>query len=63
MDVVRDAFRPAPADVEWAAAVLASATSMDTDGSGVATLADGSFIDTPVIRQAETIAALNRRSS
>ncbi|MBD8022742.1 HpcH/HpaI aldolase/citrate lyase family protein [Microbacterium gallinarum] len=60
---VREAFRPAAADVEWASRVLASATSMADDGTGVATLADGSFIDAPVIRQAQTIAALTARTA
>jgi citrate lyase subunit beta/citryl-CoA lyase len=60
---VREAFRPAAADVEWATAVLASAVTMSDDGTGVATLADGSFIDAPVIRQAQTIAALNARTA
>lgn len=63
VDVVRAAFRPTPEDVAWATSVLASATSMADDGSGVATLADGSFIDAPVIRQAQTIAALNARTA
>ena len=60
---VREAFQPSPDDVEWARSVIASAGSMDAAGSGVATLADGSFIDAPVVRQAETIFALAERSA
>lgn len=61
VDVVRSAFAPTDADVEWATAVLASARTMGEAGSGVATLADGSFVDAPVVRQAETVVALAGR--
>jgi citrate lyase subunit beta/citryl-CoA lyase len=61
--VVREAFPPSQADIEWAESVLASAVSMEDEGSGVATLADGSFIDAPVVRQAQMIAALTARTS
>ncbi|QEE60395.1 CoA ester lyase [Salinibacterium sp. dk2585] len=63
VETVRAAFQPSAADVEWARSVLERAEGMDTSGSGVATLADGSFIDMPVIRQAQTIAALAERSA
>lgn len=64
VEVVREAFGPQAADVAWAQSVLERARGMQTSGSGVATLADGSFIDMPVIRQAETIVALaSRRTS
>ncbi|RZI85994.1 MAG: hypothetical protein EOO67_15665, partial [Microbacterium sp.] len=66
VEVVRAAFRPSDADLAWAEAVLAQIAGMDGSGSGVATLADGSFIDAPVIRQAQTIAVLRdsrRRAS
>ena len=36
---------------------------MDAAGSGAATLADGSFIDAPVVRQAEAIVARAERSA
>lgn len=63
VDAVRAAFRPSLADIEWAEAVLDRARGMEISGSGVATLADGSFIDVPVVRQAETIVALTARST
>jgi citrate lyase subunit beta/citryl-CoA lyase len=63
VEIVRAAFRPGAADVAWAEAVLDRARGMESSGSGVATLADGSFIDAPVVRQAETIVALNARST
>ncbi|MGO4692468.1 HpcH/HpaI aldolase/citrate lyase family protein [Glaciibacter sp. 2TAF33] len=61
VDIVRSTFLPASADVDWAESVLERAQGMKSAGSGVATLADGSFIDAPVIRQAETISALAAR--
>jgi len=61
--VVREAFGPSPADIEWADSILAQAISMAGAGSGVATLADGSFIDAPVVRQAERVLALAERQA
>lgn len=58
VDTVRGAFAPSEADLVWATAILERAAGMETGGSGVATLADGSFIDAPVIRQAAAIVAI-----
>lgn len=58
VDAVRAAFGPSDADVAWAREILAKAGEMDAAGDGAGALADGSFIDPPIIRQAESIAAM-----
>jgi citrate lyase subunit beta / citryl-CoA lyase len=48
--VVREAFRPTPAEVDWARRVLAAAT----DSAGVFAL-DGRMVDAPVLRHAQRV--------
>lgn len=55
---VRAAFRPTDAEVEWARNVLARAAET---AQAVSVLADGSFVDAPVVRQAELVVALAER--
>ncbi len=51
--VVRDAFRPAPAELDWAEHVL---SAVEANPGGVFTL-NGHMIDEPLIKQARRIAA------
>jgi citrate lyase subunit beta / citryl-CoA lyase len=53
--VVRASFAPTAAEQDWASAVVARAGSMDTGGVGATALADGSFVDPAIVRQAEQI--------
>lgn len=55
--VVRTAFAPDPAEVAWARSVLAEAGDQDDADSAASVLADGSFVDPAIVRQAERIAA------
>lgn len=55
--VVRAAFAPDAAEVSWARSVLAEAGSQDHVDSAASVLADGSFVDPAIVRQAERIAA------
>lgn len=55
--VVRAAFAPDPAEIAWAASVLAEAGDQDGADSAASVLADGSFVDPAIVRQAERIAA------
>lgn len=50
LDVIRRAFRPEPAEIEWANAVLAAVS----DG-GVATLASGEMVDRAMVGRAHAI--------
>ncbi|MFD2768043.1 HpcH/HpaI aldolase/citrate lyase family protein [Micromonospora eburnea] len=59
--MVRDAFRPTTADVAWARSVLDGARAAGDGQRAVSVLADGSFVDAPVVRQAEMIVALAER--
>ena len=56
VSVVNDAFTPDPERVEWAEKVLAAREEADADGRGVFSV-EGEMIDSPLIRQAERIAA------
>ncbi len=55
--VVREAFAPGEADLTWARSVLAEAGTQDGADSAASVLADGSFVDPAIVRQAERIAA------
>jgi citrate lyase subunit beta/citryl-CoA lyase len=53
--VVRDVFAPTIAEQDWASAVITRAESMDSGGVGATALADGSFVDPAIVRQAQHI--------
>ncbi|GAA0658827.1 HpcH/HpaI aldolase/citrate lyase family protein [Salarchaeum japonicum] len=53
---IHDAFRPDPADVEWAERVLAAKADADESGRGVFRV-DGEMVDAPLVAQAERIVA------
>ncbi|NPC97052.1 CoA ester lyase [Nocardioides sp. zg-DK7169] len=55
--VVREAFAPSEADLAWARSVLAEAGTQDGADSAASVLADGSFVDPAIVRQAERLAA------
>lgn len=55
--VVRESFAPTPADLEWARSVLAESGAQDGADSAASVLADGSFVDPAIVRQAARIAA------
>lgn len=55
--VVREAFAPDPAEVAWALSVLAESGDQDHADSAASVLADGSFVDPAIVRQAERVAA------
>ncbi|HTW14391.1 MAG TPA: CoA ester lyase [Nocardioides sp.] len=55
--VVRESFAPSPADLDWARSVLAESGAQDGDDNAASVLADGSFVDPAIVRQAERIAA------
>lgn len=50
LDVIRRAFRPEPAEIEWANAVLAAVA-----GGGVTTLASGEMVDRAMVGRAHAI--------
>ena len=54
---VNEAFTPAPAQVNWALRVMASARRAQQEGKGAVSL-DGMMIDLPVIKRAERILSL-----
>jgi citrate lyase subunit beta/citryl-CoA lyase len=54
---VREVFAPSAAEQDWASAVVTRAGSMDIGGVGAAALADGSFVDPAIVRQAQHILA------
>ena len=62
LSVVAGVFRPTDAEVEWAELVENAHREAQSAGSGVATLADGTFIDEPVVTQARRILAAHARS-
>jgi citrate lyase subunit beta/citryl-CoA lyase len=53
--VVREVFAPTAAEQDWASAVVTRASAMDTGGVGATALADGSFVDPAIVRQAQHI--------
>lgn len=53
--VVRAAFAPSPEERDWASAVVTRAGSMDEGGVAAAAMADGSFVDPAIVRQAQHI--------
>lgn len=55
--VIREAFAPEPADLAWARSVLAEAGAQDGADGAASVLADGSFVDPAIVRQAARIAA------
>lgn len=59
VESVRVCFGPTGADLAWARDIIARAADMHADGDGAGALADGSFIDPPIIRQAETILVMS----
>lgn len=54
---VRAVFAPGPAEVAWARSVLAEAGDQDGAESAASVLADGTFVDPAIVRQAGRIAA------
>lgn len=50
-------FAPDEATLDWARAVVAAAESAAAGGSGVARLADGTFVDEPITRRARALLA------
>ena len=59
--VVREAFTPTGDELDWATGVVDRAGGMDDDGVGATALADGSFVDPAIVRQARLI--LDRAAS
>lgn len=55
--VVREAFAPTVAERDWAFAVVDRAGSMDRGRVAATALADGSFVDPAIVRQAQNILA------
>ncbi|WP_026818986.1 HpcH/HpaI aldolase/citrate lyase family protein [Arthrobacter castelli] len=59
LPIIRQAFTPTPDETDQARKLLAAAAAAsDNDSSGAFTMADGRFVDVPIIRQAETTMAL-----
>ncbi|MGD9988673.1 HpcH/HpaI aldolase/citrate lyase family protein [Pseudonocardia sp.] len=54
---VHAGFAPDAATLDWAREVVAAAESATADGSGVARLADGTFVDEPIARRARALLA------
>jgi len=52
---VRAAFAPAPEEVDWAARVVEAFEDAVKDGVAVLRLADGTFVDAPVVARARAI--------
>jgi citrate lyase subunit beta/citryl-CoA lyase len=55
VDIVRKAFRPSPADLEWADAVLNASVGMNLNGSAAAALEDGTFVDPAIVHLAQNL--------
>lgn len=55
--IVREAFAPPAADIAWARSVVDEAGAQDGIDSAASVLADGSFVDPAIVRQAERIVA------
>lgn len=53
--VVREGFSPSAADLAWARSVEAEAGAQDGADNAASVLADGSFIDPAIVRQAERL--------
>lgn len=51
-------FTPAAEEVERARTIVSTATSAEASGSGAVQLADGTFIDAPVVQRAEALLRL-----
>jgi citrate lyase subunit beta/citryl-CoA lyase len=62
VDVINDAFTPAPERVEWARKVLAAREEADREGRGVFEV-DGEMIDAPLIAQAERVLERSEEST
>ncbi|MFB6069159.1 MAG: CoA ester lyase [Halobacterium sp.] len=54
VDVIDDAFTPAPERIEWARNVLAARDEADSEGRGVFEV-DGEMIDAPLVARAERV--------
>lgn len=58
LEHIRAAFRPDPAEYERARAILASLSGTDDPAQNASALADGTFIDRPVVVRAQQVVAL-----
>jgi citrate lyase subunit beta/citryl-CoA lyase len=59
--VVHELLGPAPDQIDWAQRVVAAAEEAEAGGSGVARLADGTFVDEPVVRRARALLGVGAR--
>lgn len=55
MPIVRDVFTPSAVDLAWAADVVSASLELGEESSAAVKLADGSFVDPAIIRQASEI--------
>lgn len=55
--IVREVFAPTQTELEWARAVVERAGDMEVAGTASVALADGSFIDPAIVRQAHDLIA------
>ncbi|MDQ1249223.1 MAG: citrate lyase subunit beta / citryl-CoA lyase [Actinomycetota bacterium] len=53
--IVRDVFTPSAVDLAWAADVVSASLELGEESSAAVKLADGSFVDPAIIRQASEI--------
>lgn len=62
VEIVRAAFAPPEPDIAWARSVVDEAGAQEGEGTAASVLADGSFVDPAVVRQAERIVARATRA-
>lgn len=58
LPVIRAAFLPTPGEVDRAREVVERVTDAESEGIGVVTLADGTFLDRAMVERARTVLAL-----
>jgi citrate lyase subunit beta/citryl-CoA lyase len=61
--VVHAEFAPRPAEVAWAERVITAAAAAGSRGAGVVRLADGTFVDEPILRRARAILGVEEVSA
>ena len=63
LPVIRAAFLPTPEEVDRAREVVAQVADAESNGSGVVTLADGTFLDRAMVDHARAVLALAARAA
>jgi citrate lyase subunit beta/citryl-CoA lyase len=63
LDIVHEVFAPTPEEVAWARAVEEAFGRAEAEGTASIRLADGTFVDYPVIRRARRILATPTRGT